>query len=173
MIDIGVARPRAQGQAMMRTATALTNAQASADAFASALLEPPRRAFGRNAIGAALLFGKDLVERNSLTGLRRVIDISADSANNWNGPDIETAREEVLNADIVINGLAVLCRYCSGRPASYDLEAAFADRIIAGPGSFVITADNPATFADAVRRKLVLEIAGETPPRINAALTVD
>lgn len=30
MIDIGVARPRAHGQAMMRTATALTNAQASA-----------------------------------------------------------------------------------------------------------------------------------------------
>ena len=151
----------------------IIDGKASADAFANALLEPPRRAFGRNAIGAALLFGKDLIEKNSLTGLRRVIDISADSANNWNGPDIETARQEVLAADIVINGLAVLCRYCSGRPVSYDLEAAFADRIIAGPGSFVITADNPATFADAVRRKLVLEIAGETPPRVRAALTVD
>ncbi len=147
--------------------------EASARSFATALLEPPRRAFGRNAIGAALLFGKDLIEKNELTGIRRVIDISADSANNWNGPDIETAREQVLAADIVINGLAVLCRHCSGRPVSYDLEAAFADRIIAGPGSFVITADNPATFADAVRRKLVLEIAGDTPARINAALIAD
>jgi hypothetical protein len=68
-------------------------------------------------------------------------------------------------ADIVINGLAVLCRSCSGRPNSYDLEAAFADRIIGGPASFVVTADGDAPFAEAVRRKLLLEIAGTTPPR--------
>jgi hypothetical protein len=33
--------------------------------------------------------------------------------------------------------------------------------VIGGPGAFVITADSAATFADAVRRKLILEIAGE------------
>lgn len=136
--------------------------EASAAAFAEALFAPPRRAFGRNAIGAALLTGKALIENNEFNGLRRVIDLSADSANNWNGPPIEVAREEVLAAGIVINGLAVLCRSCSGRPVSYDLEAAFERLIIGGPGAFVITADSSATFADAVRRKLVLEIA-ETP----------
>ena len=41
-----------------------------------------------------------------------------------------------------------------------DLEAAFAEFIIRGPGSFVITADGDARFAEAVRRKLLLEIAG-------------
>lgn len=132
---------------------------ASARAFAEALLKPPRRAYGRNAIGAALLFGKDLIERNDLRSLRRVIDISADSANNWNGPEIEPSRDAVVAAGIVVNGLAVLCRQCSGRPVSYDLEAAFARRIIGGPGSFVITADSARTFSDAVRRKLILEIA--------------
>ncbi len=135
----------------------------SAAAFAKALLEPPRRAFGRNAIGAALLFAKSLIDQNDIRGLRRVIDISADSANNWNGPGIESSRDAIVATGIVINGLAVLCRHCSGRPISYDLEAAFADRIIGGPGSFVITADSPETFSAAVRRKLILEIAEHSP----------
>ncbi|MEL7469606.1 MAG: DUF1194 domain-containing protein, partial [Pseudomonadota bacterium] len=86
-----------------------------------------------------------------------------DSANNWNGPSIPDARAEVLSAGISINGLAVLCRSCSGQPVSYDLEAAFREFIIGGPGSFVITAENSETFADAVRRKLILEIAGTMP----------
>ena len=66
----------------------------------------------------------------------------------------------MLAAGITINGLAILCRSCSGRPISYDLEAAFSERIVGGPGAFVVTADSPDTFANAVRRKLVLEIAG-------------
>lgn len=132
--------------------------------FARRLMPPPRRAFGRNAIGSALLKGKSLIETNAYEGLRKVIDLSADSANNWNGPGIGDARQEVLAAGIAINGLAVLCRTClSGRPISYDLEAAFRDMIIGGPTSFVITADSDKTFADAVRRKLILEIAGELP----------
>jgi hypothetical protein len=139
--------------------------QESAEAFAKALLEPPRLAYGRNAIGAALLFGKGLIEGNDISGIRRVIDFSADSANNWNGPSIEEARAEVLAAGIIINGLAVACRHCvSGRPVGYDLEAAFGARIIGGPGSFVITADSESTFSNAVRRKLILEIAGLQPP---------
>ena len=132
----------------------------SAEDFAARLMQAPRRAFGRNAIGSALLFGQRLIETNAYTARRRVIDLSADSANNWNGPDISTARAEVLAAGITINGLAILCRHCSGRPVSYDLEAAFADRIIGGPGAFLVTAENADNFAAAVRRKLVLEIGG-------------
>lgn len=137
--------------------------EATATAFADALAIPPRQTYGSNAIGAALLFGKARIEQNDISGLRRVIDISADSAANTSGPGIEAARDEVVAAGITINGLAVLCRHCSGRPIGYDLEAAFAERVIGGPGSFVITADSPATFAEAVRRKLILEIAGHGP----------
>jgi hypothetical protein len=139
----------------------------SAAAFAEALMVPPRRPRGGNAIGAALLFGKSRIEGNAIEGMRRVIDISADSAANFSGPSILAARDEVVAAGITINGLAVLCRECSGRPISYDLEAVFADEVIGGPGSFVVTADSPATFAEAVRRKLILEIASaQTSPDI-------
>ena len=131
----------------------------AAQKFAKDLLIPPRKAQGFNAIGSALLFGKAMIDNNNIWGFRRVIDISADSANNWSGPPIEDARQEVISANITINGLAVLCRYCSGRPNSYDLEAAFQELIIGGNGAFVITADNSETFAAAVRKKLILEIA--------------
>ena len=142
----------------------------SAQAFAEALMAPPRRAYGRNAIGAALLTGVEMIAENDHEGFRKVIDFSADSANNWNGPPIAAGRQAALDAGIVINGLAVLCRSCpTGRAAGYDLEAAFRDRIVAGPGSFVVTADSDAAFAEAVRRKLILEIAGDAPPSRMAA----
>ncbi|MDN3720725.1 DUF1194 domain-containing protein [Roseibium salinum] len=137
----------------------VVDGMASARDFAARLMDVPREAYGRNAIGAALLRGKDLIDTNEHTGLRRVIDLSADSANNWNGPTIAEARETVVSSGIVINGLAVLCRHCSGRPVAYDLEDRFYRDIIGGPAAFVVTADSPATFADAVRKKLILEIA--------------
>ncbi|MGF1551325.1 MAG: DUF1194 domain-containing protein [Paracoccaceae bacterium] len=134
-----------------------------AEGFAAALVRPPRRARGRNAIGEALLFGRAMIEDNAYEGLRRVIDLSADSANNWHPPRIEDARDAVVGAGITINGLAVLCRVCSGPPVSYDLGAAFERRIAGGPGHFVVEADGAERFAVAVRRKLVLEIAGRAP----------
>ena len=133
---------------------------ASARAFADALMVPPRRAFGSNAIGSALAAGHRLIETNAFDGLRRIIDFSGDSANSFSGVPIAEARARALAAGIVINGLAILCRDCSGRPVSYDLEKAFAELIIGGPGSFVITADDPERFAAAVRDKLIQEIAG-------------
>jgi len=135
----------------------------SARAFGDAILAPPRLAYGRNAIGAALLFGKAQIDANAYSGLRKVIDLSADSANNWSGPSIFEARRQIVDAGMTINGLAVLCRSCSGQPVSYDLEQAFRDTIIGGPGAFVVTAENAQEFANAVRRKLVLEISGRDP----------
>lgn len=130
-----------------------------ARAFGDRLLVAPRRAYGRNAIGAALLRGVEMIEGNAYEGLRRVIDLSADSANNWNGPGIEEGRQAALDAGITINGLAVLCREClSGRAGGPDLEAAFRERIVGGPGAFVITADGSVAFAEAVRRKLLQEL---------------
>jgi hypothetical protein len=148
----------------------------SAAAFADALLQAPRRAFGPNAIGNALAAAHALIEANAFEGYRKVIDFSGDSAYSFGGMPVAQARGAALTADIVINGLAILCRAkeCSGRPVDYDLEAAFADTIIGGPASFVVTADGYDRFAEAVRRKLLLEIAGAPallgrPPTLEAS----
>lgn len=140
----------------------------SAQAFSRALLAPQRTAYGMNAIGAALAAGQKQIETNAYDGLRRIIDFSGDSANNWSGISIEEARANVLRAGITINGLAVLCRDddCGGSPVAYDLAEAFEKLIIGGPGSFVVTADSNNSFATAVRRKLILELAsGRFPGR--------
>jgi hypothetical protein len=142
--------------------------ETTAKAFGEVLLAAPRRASGRNAIGQALVFGKSLIETNAHEGYRRVIDLSADSANSWNGIPLSLAREQVVAAGITINGLAILCRFCSGRPVTYDLEKAFEDTIIGGPDAFVVTADDMQQFSTAVKRKLILEIAGLTPERAEA-----
>ncbi len=139
--------------------------EASARAFGERLLAEPRKAGGRNAIGQALLFGKAQIETNAFEGYRKVIDLSADSANNWNGIPITEARDQVVAAGITINGLPILCRFCSGRPVNYDLEQAFRDMIIGGPEAFVVTADDMQQFSTAVKRKLVLEIAGNPRSR--------
>jgi Protein of unknown function (DUF1194) len=135
---------------------------ASAQAFADELLSVPRRAHGTNAIGSAIAVGQALIEDNDIDGLRKVIDISADSAYTVGGIPLPAARRAALAAGIVINGLAILCRDrdCGGRPVSYDVEGAFAREIIGGPASFVLTADGRDRFAEAVRKKLILEIAG-------------
>lgn len=133
--------------------------EATARLFGERLMTAPRRARGTNAIGAALLKGLELMEGNRFEGARKVIDLSGDSSWNPVGPPIAVARDIVLGADVVINGLAILCSECSGRPRFEDLEREYATRIIGGPGAFVITADGPRNFALAVRRKLVLEIA--------------
>ena len=140
----------------------IIDGETSAKSFAAALTGAPRKAHGRNAIGNALALAEGLIEGNTINGSRKVIDFSGDSAYSWGGVPVELARMNALAKSIVINGLAILCRDCtSGRPAGYDHEKAFADTIIGGPGSFVVTAESRATFADAVRRKLLLEIAGD------------
>ncbi len=133
----------------------------SAEAFARALFAMERRAYGSNAIGAALAAAHRQISQNKFEGLRKVIDFSGDSANNWNGIPIAEARNRALQAGIIINGLAILCRLenCGGRPINYNLEQAFAKQIIGGPGSFVVTVDSPERFTQAVRSKLILELA--------------
>ncbi len=143
----------------MRIAT-----EAHAEDFAAALSGPPRGAGGRNAIGSALLFGRELIEGNDIIGWRRVIDFSGDTDGNTYGPPIEQARDEVIAQGITINALAVTAE--SGRS---DLPEIYKRRIIGGNGAFVVEAAASEDFAAAVRRKLILEIAGRTPARTYAS----
>ena len=138
----------------------IIDSAATAEGFAAALLGPPRLASGRNAIGDALLEGMRLLDTNSITGLRRVIDFSGDSLGNFSGAAIEDARAEVVAAGITINGLPIL------DDDDDDLPQLYQDRLIGGPGAFVVAAIGRENFTQAVRRKLILEIAGEMPLQV-------
>lgn len=140
----------------------------TATAFANALTGPPRQAYGSNAIGGALLDAKRLIEQNQMYAPRAVIDFSGDSIRNSSGSSIEQARAEVLAAGITINALPIL-RPEDGKRAGANLEEEYATRIIGGPGAFMVTAEGRSSFAQTVRRKLVLEISGITPDAYDVA----
>lgn len=136
----------------------------SATLFAAELLNKPRQAYGRNAIGAALLEGLRLMDTNDFDGWRRVIDFSGDSVRSYSGPSIAEVRATVVAAGVTINALSILRPDDPGR-AQGGLEAQYEAQIIGGLGAFVVTAENRDSFAEAVKRKLILEISGQMPSR--------
>jgi hypothetical protein len=131
---------------------ALIRDAGSAGAFADAVETAPRQLFGggtslSGAIDHALL----LLASAPYRGLKRVIDISGDGANN-RGRSVRDARDEAVRAGVVINGLPIVS-------LEYDLDKYYFDNVIGGPGAFIVPADSYDNFAQAVLRKLVLEIA--------------
>ncbi|WP_323766841.1 DUF1194 domain-containing protein [Antarctobacter sp.] len=151
----------AANQAVVADWTRIDGPEAAA-AFAAALTSKPRQAYGRNAIGAALVEALRLMDTNEFDGWRRVIDFSGDSVNSYSGPPIAEAREKVLAAGVTINALPILRPGDPGR-AHCGLEARYQEMIIGGPGAFVVTAETRDSFAEAVKRKLILEISGTIP----------
>jgi len=143
--------------------------EASAAVFAEKLRTRPRAATGYNSISAAIDFSVNLIETNPQVGDRRVIDVSGDGPN-IGGRPVTQARDEAVAKNVVINALVIerpggTVRRVAGEPLSAHYER----DVIGGPGAFVMVADQTRSFADAVRQKLVLEIAGVTPLRRTAA----
>jgi len=141
--------------------TRVANA-ADAKSFGARILARPRMFCpGGNAIGEAIAFATDSIESNKFEGTRRVIDVSGDGPNTLGLP-VELARNAAVAKRITVNGLVI------ERPMMPDLDDYFRNAVTGGPGSFVIKAESRATFAKAILKKLILEIAGE-PPVIRAA----
>ncbi len=132
----------------------------SAAAFGTKLVAAPRAAVSYNSISNAIAYSQNLIETNDYAGLRRIIDVSAD-AGKLRGMPLSLTRAKALAAGITINGLAI-SRPGSTRPfRGISLEAHFARDVVGGPGAFVMTVDETNSFADAVIKKLVLEIASK------------
>jgi hypothetical protein len=127
---------------------------------------PVRRAF-RTSISGALLFSAPLFEGNGFAGIRRVIDVSGDGTNNQ-GTLVTLARDEVLAKGIIINGLPIMLKEPGpGSVDLKDLDIYFEDCVIGGPGAFVIPIRERAKFKEAIRTKLVLDIADrKVEPRV-------
>jgi Protein of unknown function (DUF1194) len=135
----------------------------SADAVANEIMKTPVRRGSRTSISGAIYFAMPLFDEDPFRGLRRVIDISGDGPNN-NGPPITPARAEALAKGIVINGLPIMVKEPSYSTMDIDnLDWYYEDCVIGGPGSFVVPIKDREKFKEAIRTKLLLEVAGKSP----------
>jgi Protein of unknown function (DUF1194) len=135
----------------------------TADAVAAEIMKTPVRRASRTSISGAIYFAMPLFDEDPYHGLRRVIDISGDGPNN-NGAPVTGARDEALSKGIVINGLPIMVKEPSYSTMDIDnLDYYYEDCVIGGPGSFVVPIKDREKFKEAIRTKLLLEVAGRTP----------
>jgi hypothetical protein len=142
----------------------------AADGFVAELGRSPYRRASRTSVSGALEFAASQFENSGYKGIRRVIDVSGDGANN-NGPPVATVRDEVLAKGIVINGLPIMLKDPIGSGMDIDaLDIYYEDCVIGGPGAFVIPIKERSKFKEATRTKLVQEIAAlPAEPRVMPA----
>jgi len=125
---------------------------ASAKAFGDAVAASQRELFGGGtSISGAIDQSMLLLSQSPYTSQRRTIDISGDGSNT-SGRSIIQARDDAVRNGVSINGLPIL----SIEPR---LDTYYFSYVIGGPGAFMIPAANYENFADAVVKKLILEIA--------------
>ena len=135
----------------------------AADAVAAEIARAPYRRASRTSISGALRFAKPLFDESGYKGLRRVIDVSGDGANNA-GSLVVPMRDEVLASGITINGLPIMLkRPFVGTMDIENLDIYYEDCVIGGPGAFVVPIREREKFIEATRTKLVLEIARRPP----------
>ena len=143
-----------------------------ARAFAATLATAPFVSGRRTAIGAAIDNSVSLIDGNRFKGVREVIDISGDGPQNA-GPSLSAARERAEARVITVNGLPIdNNRQHPFRPSvSIDVSAYFENQVIAGPGAFISPSNEHDDFVDALRRKLIIEIAGLDPRSLTGPLS--
>ena len=141
--------------------------EADAQAFAATLATSPFISGRRTAIGAAIDSSVSLIEGNAYEGRRRVIDLSGDGPQNA-GPSLSAARNRADHALITVNGLPIdNSRQHPFRPSvTINVSAYFENEVITGPGAFISPTNEHEDFVDALRRKLIIEIAGLDPEAV-------
>ena len=145
---------------------------ASAKAFAAKLAAQPRSFWGRTAISAGVDHAVQMLAESGLAATRRVIDVCGDGTNN-SGREITDARDAAVRAGITVNGLAII----NDHPVSWTsahvqppggLSNYYRHNVTGGQASFVLEVHDFHSFGEAMRRKLITEIAAGTPQRYAA-----
>jgi hypothetical protein len=138
--------------------------EAAALAFADHLAAMPLERGPMTSISGIIDYAVPRFDENRFEGFRRILDISGDGPNN-NGRLVTEARDVAVAAGITINGLPIVNDRPSpwGLPPLPDLDLYFDACVIGGFGAFIVVAEGFETFARAIRKKLILEIAGLTP----------
>lgn len=142
-------------------------------AFARELAPLPRSPIRGTSISGALAFSARLFDGNGIESFRRVIDVSGDGPNRT-GAFVAEVRDRVVRRGIVINGLPIMLGpMITRRTHGYGLDAYFEDCVIGGPGAFIYPVVAETEMTEAIRRKLILEVAGRVPRFENAQFSID
>ena len=132
----------------------LVKDEATVNALAAAIEAAPRQLFGGGtSISGAIDYSRLILAQSPFRATRRTIDVSGDGANNVGRP-AHIARDEAVKDGITINGLPIL----SVEP---DLDTYYFENVIGGPGAVMVPADSYESFAEAILKKLIMEIAAE------------
>jgi hypothetical protein len=134
----------------------------SAFGFADKVADVPVRRAQRTSISGAIDAGMKLLARSGVDATRRVIDVSGDGANNQGRP-VTVARDEALAQGVTIHGLPLMLK----RPGYLDipnLDVYYKDCVIGGPGHFMEPVRSREHFQQAIRTKIIREIADLSVP---------
>jgi hypothetical protein len=145
------------------------NSAASAKVFAQNLRDAPRSAWGHTAIGDGITLAIQNLDTSGFQASRRIIDVAGDGTNNAGRP-VQEARDTAAGQGIIINGLAIANEsnipwlqahtHPPGGLANY-----YRRNVSAGETSFVLEVHDYKSFAQAVRQKLIEEIARRSTAR--------
>jgi hypothetical protein len=135
--------------------------EASVNSVATLIENTPRQLFGGGtSISGAIDYSMLLFPQSPFKAERKVIDISGDGSNN-SGRSVTRARDEAVGQEIGINGLPILA-------VEPYLDTYYKDYVIGGPGAFLVVAEKFEQFADAILKKLIIEIAANDRVRREA-----
>ena len=102
-------------------------------------------------VAGMIKFGAQLLEDVPFIAHRKVIDISGDGRDNvTDAPGRH--RDDAVAAGVTINGLAI-------ENEEKDLRLYYRNFIIGGPGAFVIRTKRYTDYGEAMKKKLIREIA--------------
>ena len=126
--------------------------------FADGLSSTPIGRLRRTSISGAIDYGVKLLEQTGVEPIRRVIDISGDGPNS-SGRGVIAARDEAVAKGITINGLPLMLKRPSGFGDMEHLDLYYRNCVIGGEGAFIVPVRERQQFADAIRTKIIREIA--------------
>jgi hypothetical protein len=126
--------------------------EATAAALADAIERTTRQLYGGGtSISGAIDHAVTLFGGSGTTATRQVIDVSGDGANNRGRPAAE-ARDDAVDRGATVNGLPILT-------LEPGLDQYYQANVIGGANAFLVVAETYETFAEAVLKKLITEIA--------------
>lgn len=139
---------------------------ASAEDFALDIERMNRRVQGNTGLGRALWQSLDLLAQPGQCGLRKIVNVFGDghetvSPHPRGHVPLTEARKRAEAMHVIVNALAIETK-------AADLAEWYHEQLIVGAGAFVMWVEGFDSFAEAIAKKLIREVAPA-----NLALTPD